>query len=132
MLESMDEIEKIKWEKSLVFLGNIQHSKVLQTLSFSDLFVSISTKESYGMAVAEACSTGVPVLALDTGDISDWVKQNYNGFIFPQEDSQGLKDKLNQIIKDLDLLTNMVYGSPYDDLSKLEKFIIVRFVDLKN
>ena len=105
----MDEIEKIKWEKSLVFLGNIQHSKVLQTLSVSDLFVSISTKESYGMAVAEACSTGVPVLALETGDISDWVKQNYNGFIFPQEDSQGLQDKLNQIIKDLDLLTALKY-----------------------
>ena len=35
------------------------------------------------MAIAEAFSLGLPVVATDTGDISRFLKSDYNGFLLP-------------------------------------------------
>ncbi len=99
--------KNINAERSLVFLDKVEHFKVLQALAISDLYISTSTKESYGMAVAEACYVGIPILTLDTGDMSNYIKHNYNGFLFPQENKKGMQNKLLEVIKDLDLLTSL-------------------------
>ena len=96
-----------KWRDSLIFSGQAQHSKVLTSLSNSDLFVSTSVKESYGISVAEACSAGLPILSLNTGDFSKWVKPNHNGYLIDLEDLQEIKSKLNDVIKNLSLLTRL-------------------------
>ena len=96
-----------KWRDSLFFAGQAHHSKVLKSLSNSDLFVSTSVKESYGISVAEACSAGLPVLSLNTGDFSRWVKPNHNGYLIDPEDLQEIMSKLNDVIKNLSLLTHL-------------------------
>ena len=98
---------KGNWKNSLIFKGQAHHSKVIKSLANSDLFVSTSIKESYGISVAEACSVGLPILSLRTGDFSSWVKNNHNGYLIDQEDIQEIENKLQNVINDLSLLAQL-------------------------
>ena len=46
-----------------------------------DLFVSMSKAESFGLSVAEALSSGVPVICLNSGALPELITHGTNGFI---------------------------------------------------
>ncbi|MEM9313019.1 MAG: glycosyltransferase family 4 protein [Pseudomonadota bacterium] len=52
--------------------GSLPHDDTLNALRESDLFVSTSLFETFGLAAAEALASGVPTLAFDVGDIRSW------------------------------------------------------------
>jgi hypothetical protein len=63
--------------------GVVPPAAVAAALHDSDLCVSWSRSESFGMAVAEAVACGVPVLAFATGAIADHVQHGANGWLLP-------------------------------------------------
>lgn len=63
--------------------GVVPPAGVAASLHDSDLCVSWSRSESFGMAVAEAVACGVPVLAFATGAIADHVQHGANGWLLP-------------------------------------------------
>jgi glycosyltransferase involved in cell wall biosynthesis len=77
--ESLGETENV------VFLGNLDNASLLQVTSTKRILVMASSQEGLPMAIAEALSLGVPVIATDTGDISRVLKNDVNGFLLPIE-----------------------------------------------
>lgn len=77
--ESLGETENV------VFLGNLDNVSMLQVTSTKRILVMASSQEGLPMAIAEALSLGVPVIATDTGDISRVLKNDVNGFLLPIE-----------------------------------------------
>ena len=61
------------------FDGPLEHVDVERRLALSNLFVSASFGESYGMALAEARAAGVPILALDGGNVRAHVSSASGG-----------------------------------------------------
>lgn len=63
--------------------GVVPPPAVAAALHDSDLCMSWSRRESYGMAVAEAAACAVPVLAFATGAIAEHVQHGANGWLLP-------------------------------------------------
>ena len=65
-----------------------------------DLLVHPALREGLGVAVLEAMSAGVPVVASDAGGIPDIVEHERSGLLFEAGDSRQLYDTLLRILDD--------------------------------
>ena len=65
--------------------GVLPPTGVAEVLHDSDLCVSWSRSESFGMAVAEAVACATPVLAFATGAIGSFVQSGVNGWLLPPD-----------------------------------------------
>jgi glycosyltransferase involved in cell wall biosynthesis len=67
------------------FSGSLSPEKVSERLLRSNLLVSASRMESFGMAVAEARTAGVPVAALAKGNLSELVATDAGGVLLAND-----------------------------------------------
>ena len=80
--------------------GPVEEERVASQLRSTDLFVSASTMEWYGMAVAEAVASGVPVLSFRVGSAADWVTGGENGYLFEPTDPNAFCGCLRSLVTD--------------------------------
>ena len=79
------------------------HSNVPLLLSMSDIFVHTSETEGCPNAVMEAMASGLPVVAMDAGDIRSLVEHEKTGFVIPQDDEAALISAIARLVRDNDL-----------------------------
>ncbi len=93
-----------KIEDSLKNKNGIVHVKatpfVLQYYHAMDVFVMPSLTETTSIATIEAMSTSIPVVVSNTGLMKFYVKNNYNGFVFPKKDWMALSRYLKKLYED--------------------------------
>ncbi len=80
------------------FLGN--QARVEPILDQSDLFLSASETESFGLASLEALASGVPVVATRTGGVPEVVCQGRNGLLCPVGDVEALAESCVSLLAD--------------------------------
>jgi glycosyltransferase involved in cell wall biosynthesis len=68
------------------FLGGIEHTKVIDILSVTDVLAITSRQESMPNVLLEAYAMGVPVVATKVGGIPEVLKHDKNGFLCPVND----------------------------------------------
>lgn len=69
------------------FLGERSHQETLRLVAGADFFVSASRMESFGIALAEARSLGVPIVARDGGNVSAHVDEESGGELVSSDDA---------------------------------------------
>lgn len=74
-------------------------SEIAQVYHSSDVFVSPSVMETFGMALAEAQACGTPVAAFDVGGVRDAICDECKEFIVPARDYSGLLDAIEKVFK---------------------------------
>jgi colanic acid/amylovoran biosynthesis glycosyltransferase len=95
------------------FHGHVSHATVREMLSQADLYVHPSVKCSEGKiegvpnAVMEAHAAGLPVVASDSGGISEVVVADKTGFLVPERDPEALADRIAVLAKDRALRIEM-------------------------
>jgi len=67
----------------IIFLGNLDNSDLIEADSSKKILLMASSQEGFPMAIAEAFSLGIPVIATDTGDIARFLNSGENGFLLP-------------------------------------------------
>ena len=87
-------IEKIK------FVGFSNQILLSMEYENADIFVLPTLKEGFGMAIFEAMSFGLPIVACDVGGIGEQVTDGREGFLVPPRESIILKDRILKLMLD--------------------------------
>jgi len=77
--KSLIEINKLG--NTIKILGPVSRNKVYELLQNAWLYFHTAKKESFGMAMVEAMSNGVPALALDNGALKEILPPQRPGFL---------------------------------------------------
>ncbi len=93
-----------KIDDSLKNKNGIVHIKstpfVLQYYHAMDVFVNPSLTETTSLSTLEAMSTSIPVVVSNSGLMKFYVKNNFNGFVFPKKDWMSLSRYLKKLYED--------------------------------
>lgn len=103
------------------------HNYTLDMASIYDttqLFLSTSRYEGYGLAIMEALAHGVPVLSYDINyGPNEIIRHGTDGYLFAQQDISGMANQAIQLLKNPKLLqelsTNAYQGRPQFSAAKV-------------
>lgn len=106
--------EELNIRDKIQFLGRISDDKKFQILSLSDLYLSTSDHEGFGLVYLEAMATGLPVLCFDKGGQTDFLEDGKTGFLVPFADCHRFRERLAQLCENVDLRKEMqLFNSQY-------------------
>jgi glycosyltransferase involved in cell wall biosynthesis len=88
-------------EDKVTFFGYVRH--IPELLSAVDIVVVPSWGEGFSIVTIEAMAARRAVLASRTGGITDIIKDNVNGLLFPPRDQKMLSEKLLWLLSDAPL-----------------------------
>ncbi|MBL6661522.1 MAG: N-acetyl-alpha-D-glucosaminyl L-malate synthase BshA [Flavobacteriaceae bacterium] len=77
--EAMEYVKNKGLQEHVLFLGN--SNEIDKILSFSDLFLLPSEKESFGLSALEAMAHGVPVISSNAGGIPEVNQHGVTGYL---------------------------------------------------
>ncbi len=100
-----DEITKQKLTNEIELLGFVKDMKTF--MNQIDIFVSTALWEGFGFVLAEAMVAKKPVLAFDLSSNPELIQDGENGFLIPPKNSGFFAKKLEQLISDKLLRTQM-------------------------
>lgn len=80
------------------FKGWVNKQEKIQLLKESQIFVLPSYNEGLPVAILEAMSYGLPIVATDVGSVRDAVIDNYNGILINAGDIKALAKSIEEII----------------------------------
>ena len=93
-----DRISALGLAERITLTGELSESELHEQFLAADLFVLPALYEGYGMAVAEALSYALPVVATDTGAIPDLLASGA-GRCVPAGDSVSLRKALEDLLE---------------------------------
>lgn len=100
-------VKNYKIENKVSFHTNLKYSDVIYHIKKSSLLVLPSTREGFGIVLAEANACYRPVIAYKTGGVIEIVKDGENGFLIEPLDIKSLKEKIRTLIFDEELQRNL-------------------------
>ena len=82
------------------FLGALEHGRVPDIMSASDVFVSTSELTNVAIPTCEAMVCGLPVIGFDVGNTRDIVRHGETGLVVSDGDVSGLGEAIAALAKD--------------------------------
>lgn len=86
-------IEKLKLKNNVSLVGRKNKKEILEILYSCNLFVHPSRGENFSVAIIEALSTGLPVVATQCGGASECINQK-NGVLVPIDNIDALAEAI--------------------------------------
>ena len=84
------------------FLGHVEESEKFQILQMSDVFVSTSQHEGFGLVFLEAMASGLPVVCYDHGGQTDFLEDGYTGYVLALNDLPSFTESCRRLVNDAD------------------------------
>lgn len=91
----------------VTFFGQIDHDRVPDALRTLDIFVALSSSESFGVAAVEAGAIGLPVVVSDAAGLKEVTVNGETGIVVPKSDPTAAADALTRLVADADLRHRM-------------------------
>lgn len=87
-------VRNTRLDSQVIMTGNLAYADALRHVAAADLFVSPSSLEGFGLAIAEAMALGVPVVAVAVGSVPEVVEDGVSGLLAPPNGPEPLADAL--------------------------------------
>ncbi|MEQ8186535.1 MAG: N-acetyl-alpha-D-glucosaminyl L-malate synthase BshA [Candidatus Eremiobacterota bacterium] len=100
-----DLAQELGMKKDVHFMGVIKN--ILPVINAANLLLLPSQTESFGLVILEGMSTGVPVVASDTGGIPEVVEHGVTGYLAPVGDTEAMGKYGLKILTDKELYATM-------------------------
>lgn len=125
------DLDMLKEESRILGIEEKVHFKgyvadIPSFMSKIDVLVVPSIEETFGLVILEAFASRVPVVAFDTGGISEIISDKKNGLLIGARDIYALSEKIGQVLHD-DLLKNSLTENAFTDF--MGKFTLNRMID---
>ncbi len=117
LVDSMGIGEKVK------FLGKQRF--VEKIIPIADLMILNSAKESFGLAVLEAASCGVPAVVTNVGGLPEVVEHEKTGLVIPQNDLEKMAREIINLLKNSTRLKEMSTQARKRAVEKFDVDIII-------
>ena len=95
----VEQIKNLHLENKVKLVGRKDKKEIIEILHQCDAFVLASRAENFSVAVLEALSAGLPVVATICGGIRECIHKE-NGLLVPVDDVSSLANALIQVIND--------------------------------
>lgn len=102
-----DKLRAIKPREKIIFHGSIPHEAVIGYYKDADIFLYPSREESFGLVVAEAMATGLPVISSKAGAIPEVVEDGKTGILVEPEEPGRFADAVEFLISHPDTMRQM-------------------------
>lgn len=106
------ELEGAVAEKDLsdrvMFLGEIEHYRIIPYLKASDIFIRPSLSEGFGNSFVEAMASGLPVIATPVGGIVDFLRDGETGLFCEVNNPEDIARKVVALVENPDLRDKIV------------------------
>lgn len=90
-----------------VFCGAVPHQTVPQVLNGLDVFVALSRRESFGVAILESSACGRPVVVSDADGLAELTRDGETGFVVEGGDPEQASQRLYRLVTDTALRQTM-------------------------
>lgn len=100
-------------------------SEAILTLKLFDIYVQTSKSESFGLAVLEAMSVGLPIIAYNVGGLPELMENGIDGILIEQNNTRQFSEKLKELIEYSQarrILGEHAFG-------KAKQFPLVKFIE---
>jgi glycosyltransferase involved in cell wall biosynthesis len=84
------------------FLGHVEEHQKFRILRMSDIFVSTSQHEGFGLVFLEAMACGLPIVCYDEGGQIDFLKTNRTGYVLPLNNMDAFVSSCHILTKDVE------------------------------
>lgn len=98
-------IKKLKLESKVILAG--WRKDIHRVYQAMDVFVLTSLWEGLPVAALEAMASSVPVVATDTGGITEAVNNGYSGFLVLRRDMESMAAKVSLLLREASLRKGM-------------------------
>lgn len=80
------------------FTGFLLGEAKANVLASFDVFCSPSPYETFGLTGVEAMASGVPVVMVNSGGVSEYIIEGVNGYLVPPDDVEALTNSLEKVL----------------------------------
>jgi len=121
-------IKEARLENSVTLTGNLPHTKVLEELSKSEVFICPSLAEGLGNVFIEAQACGVTPIGTRVGGIPDVIQHEENGLLIEPQNSDQIADAIIRLLKDEEL-RNKLRKKGFESSRKFEWSKILKKIE---
>lgn len=87
-------------DPDVYFTGYLAGESLASAFASADIFVFPSDTETFGNVVAEAMASGIPVVTVDSGGVTDLVRQGATGLVARANDARSFADAVLRLLSD--------------------------------
>lgn len=101
-----EKVKKLNRQEQIIFTGFISDIDKLMSITDVQANASFGT-EATSLALLEGMSLGIPAVVSDFGGNPGVIKNGENGFVVPKQNSEALAEKLEMLLTDEKLYSDM-------------------------
>ncbi len=107
-------------EEKVRFMGRVEEVDKFRILRMSDMFVSTSLHEGFGLVFLEAMACGLPVLCYNHGGQNDFLVDSTTGHLLELNDVDGFTERTRELARNAESRERM--GK--ENLNRVEQYFI--------
>lgn len=101
-------VRDLKLDNRVEFVGALPQTELPQHYATCAAFVLPSIREGMGLVLAEALLCGAPVIATNSGGVTDIVRNGETGLLVPERDPRALANAIEKMLSDRVLAQQLV------------------------